>query len=280
MEKKKTEKKKKTKKKEEKIVLDDMEKVRIETIPAGQKFKAHKGKIYEHVKTVTDQKGNEEQITSYDMKISDQEPDFFKLYIKSLMLINDVKVPYKAVEAMLSQVNGTGYTNDDMSTVMFFSNPTTREAMADYLGVKTAQVYRYIKAMADEGIIVQKYYANGKAERGSYYLNPYYIAKGNWRNIQGIRAQFSLYIENVDDQNNKTYKWVNAGDFVNAGKTKIIVENTGNNDNDNGNNEDDNQSMAMNDFANPATANAPSETELQKTLERSVVCNEKETDSD
>jgi hypothetical protein len=82
-----------------------------------------------------------------------------------------------------------------------FDNPTfrctiqttqiIREAVAEMLGVSDRQVKRAVKDLVDSEVFIpiEKY---GKRIRGVYFVNPWVMSKGEWKDIKQLRGQFEF----------------------------------------------------------------------------------------
>lgn len=139
--------------------------------------------VYEYDGTVIDSQTGEilhhEHTTK---KRTSSEPDYIKLYYKTMMAVQDVdQIPLDFILALSAQVN---YANGDR--MLFYNNKTTRRAIADYCKCGDNWTAKLIKASVDKGILFKT------EDRGTYEVNPWLIAKGKWENIKALQANFEF----------------------------------------------------------------------------------------
>lgn len=112
------------------------------------------------------------------------EPDYIKLYYKTMLAFNDVHdIPLDFILALSEQMH---WTNDG-SPLLFFNNRAVQEVICKACGGIGASMYaKYIKRCKEQGIIFPTKY------RGTYEVNPFLIAKGKWDSISLLRADFDF----------------------------------------------------------------------------------------
>lgn len=127
---------------------------------------------------------------AYTAKI-DAEPNYIKIYTDCMLVFNDIDValsPYIiAFGAHMTYANSD--RNDYRCTVR--TDELTRSDVATRLGVSDQRVKQAIKTLIDAGIFIP-IEINGKKKRGIYYVNPWVIGKGDWRDIRQLRGEFEF----------------------------------------------------------------------------------------
>ena len=126
--------------------------------------------VYESNNMVTDVQSGEilYQEKSTRVKTS-TEPDFIKVYYKTMMAVNAIsEIPLDFLLALSAQI---GFTNGDK--IMFCN-------IGDNMTAK------YIKRAVEKGILFST------QDRGSYEVNPWLIAKGKWEHIRELQAAFQF----------------------------------------------------------------------------------------
>lgn len=140
--------------------------------------------FYDHEQTLVDEQTGE-ILTSRKETIrkTSGEPDFVKLYYKTMLAFNGVEdIPLSFVLAMADHMTWS----NDASPLLFFNTRIVREQICMLCGIKEAMYKRYIGRCKDAGLIFPTQY------RGTYEVNPFFIAKGKWDSIKALRATFDF----------------------------------------------------------------------------------------
>ncbi len=117
------------------------------------------------------------------IKKTSGEPDFIKLYYKTMLAFNGVEdIPLSFI---LSLAEHMTWSNNS-SPLLFFNGRMIREQICTTCGIKEAMYKRYITRCRDSGILFPTPY------RGTYEVNPWLIAKGKWESIRGLRTSFDF----------------------------------------------------------------------------------------
>lgn len=120
--------------------------------------------------------------TSQTLKKTSAEPDFIKLYYKTMLAFNgvDSSIPLDFVIALSEHIT---WANDDQ--MIFKNDKITRVTLSKKLNLKDSMVQKYITRCSESGLLIPM-----KGFRGTYYVNPFFIAKGRWENIKELRTSF------------------------------------------------------------------------------------------
>lgn len=111
------------------------------------------------------------------------EPDYVKLYYKTMLAFNGVDdIPLVFILAMADHMTWS----NDASPLLFFNTRLVREQICAICGIKEAMYKRYIGRCKDSGLIFPTQY------RGTYEVNPFFVAKGKWDSIKALRATFDF----------------------------------------------------------------------------------------
>lgn len=139
--------------------------------------------IYESDATIIDAASGEilrEEHAS--KKRTSTEPDYIKVYYKTMMAVNGIsEIPLDFLLALSAHI---GYTNTDR--VYFYNNKTIRKAISEFCGIGDNMVQKYLKRCVSKGILFST------EDRGTYEINPWLIAKGKWDNIKKLQASFDF----------------------------------------------------------------------------------------
>lgn len=139
--------------------------------------------IYESERTIIDEASGEilrrEKETS---KRTSTEPDFIKVYYKTMMAVQGVEdIPLKFLLALSCEI---GFSNGNK--VIFYNNKMTRQSISKYCNVTDGMVSKYIKQAVNKGVLFTT------DCKGAYEVNPWLIAKGKWENIKELQASFEF----------------------------------------------------------------------------------------
>lgn len=147
--------------------------------------------IYENNEMIVDSATGEIKQMKTQQKVkTTSEPDFIKVYYKSMLAVQGIeKLSLDFVLALSSVIT---YSNNPDSPVYFYNNPTNRRLIAECCLKKDGQpisdnmVSRHITAAVKVGLLFKT------ETRGSFIVNPCMIARGKWENIKGLQAKFDF----------------------------------------------------------------------------------------
>lgn len=139
--------------------------------------------FYDHQQTVIDETTGE-ILTSHRETIqkTSGEPDYVKLYYRTMLAFNGVDIPLAFIISMADHMS---WSNDG-SPLLFFNTRIVREQICSVCDIREAMYKRYIARCRDAGLIFPTGY------RGTYEVNPFFIAKGKWDSIKQLRAGFDF----------------------------------------------------------------------------------------
>ena len=120
-----------------------------------------------------------------------REPDYIKIYTDCMLVFNNMDVALSpfivAFGRHMTYANG-GNPNF-RCTVR--TDELVRKDVAEYCGVSDARVKQAIKALVDAEVFIPMQ-INGKKKRGIYFVNPWVVGKGEWKDIKQLRGQFEF----------------------------------------------------------------------------------------
>lgn len=159
--------------------------------------------VYEKVSQIIDTISGEilEQQTEI-VKTSQKEPDFIKLYLDTMLTFKKIKGI--SVDIIIAFSRYITYANNEDKQMQIILTKAVKEEIANELKIKMNMIDKYIKKCVDAGIFFKTKY------RATYTVNPFLIAKGEWKNIKSLRAEFNFndgswsYIKGIsenEDQN-------------------------------------------------------------------------------
>lgn len=109
------------------------------------------------------------------------EPHFIKLYLDHLAIFNGISLTVNPILANI--LNRTTYADDPNGGQQVVLNRAVKKRIAEAVGCSESKVNNAIT------VFVQNNYLK-RIDRGLYVVNPEYFGKGDWGNIQKLRASY------------------------------------------------------------------------------------------
>lgn len=144
------------------------------------------------------------------IKTTQKEPDFIKVYLNAILTFSGIK--NISSDFLLCLCNYITYANDEKTQMRIIINKMIKDEISQKLNIKVNMIEKYIRKCVESGILFKTEY------RGSYIVNPFLFAKGEWKNIKSLQTEF--------DYINSTWK------YVKRFKTKEESENENENQNE------------------------------------------------
>lgn len=134
----------------------------------------------------------------------EKEPDFIKVYYRTMLAYHNVTGISIDFICCLSKY--VTYANKDKSQMKVYLNSGLKDDMCDSLGITMSMLNKILKKCIDLGILFKT------ERRGTFIVNPFIIAKGEWKNIRKLQCQFNFTdgkwtmikestIDNLDEEN-------------------------------------------------------------------------------
>lgn len=126
----------------------------------------------------------------------DQEPDYIKVYVGTQLCLNNLDPSLAPV--IIAFGKHMTFANSENKHIVR-TDSITRKDVANEIGVSDARVKQLIQLLVKSGIfipIIEESEVNGviktKKQRGVYFVNPWVIAKGSWKDIKQLRQQIDF----------------------------------------------------------------------------------------
>ena len=121
--------------------------------------------------------------TSYGYK---PEEPFIKLYLKHVLIFNDL--PPRYAEVLIAMSDFMSYAHDDPPQTVYL-NAALKEKICKICGLANVQsldnsLSELVKANMLYKVTNKE---TGKTMRGTYQLNPFIVGKGDWKDIVKLR---------------------------------------------------------------------------------------------
>ena len=113
------------------------------------------------------------------------EPDYVKVYLNTLCAFKGLS---KSISPVLFEFcNYMTWANDNTNRQIIIINKFVKEQVASKVGLK---IDRINKILAE--IVKSQIFMKMDGQRGVYIVNPYIIARGDWKSIKTLRAEFDF----------------------------------------------------------------------------------------
>lgn len=127
----------------------------------------------------------------------DSEPDYIKIYVGTQLCLNSLDPNLAPIIIAFSPF--MSYANDSQYTHMIMLSETVFEYVADYLKISYGRAKQMPRKLVDAGIfipIMKRVEKDGiitqKKKRGQYFVNPWVVAKGSWKDIKKLRQEIDF----------------------------------------------------------------------------------------
>ena len=127
----------------------------------------------------------------------DQEPDYVKIYVGTQLCLNKLDPGLAPIIIAFSPF--LTYANDSQYTHMITINDTVFSYVSQYLKISYGHAKHHVKTLVDAGIFIPIYKRVEKdgvitsvKKRGQYFVNPWVIAKGSWKEIKKLQQSIDF----------------------------------------------------------------------------------------
>ena len=120
-----------------------------------------------------------------------KEPDYVKIYTDCMLVVNHISPSLSPFIVAFSRWMTYANFDQEAYRCTVQTNEIVRSDVARYCGVSDARVKQAIKELVEAEIFIPLV-INGKKKRGIYFVNPWVIGKGEWKDIKQLRGQFEF----------------------------------------------------------------------------------------
>lgn len=121
---------------------------------------------------------------SEEIKTKAKEPDFVKVYLNTVMTFQGIK--NISSDFLICLCNYITYANDEKTQMRVIINKMIKDEMSIKLNIKINMIEKYIRKSVEAGILFKTEY------RGTYIVNPFLFARGEWKNIKSLQTEFDF----------------------------------------------------------------------------------------
>lgn len=145
-----------------------------------------KNNVYtSEIQSIDFETGEVKEQTITNTTKSSQEPNYIKVYIDTLCAFKGLS---KSISPVLIEFcHYMTWANDDRNKQIIVMNKYIKEQVAERTGIK---IDRVNKILAD--IVKSQIFMKMPNQRGVYIVNPYIIARGDWKAVKSLRANFDF----------------------------------------------------------------------------------------
>lgn len=136
-----------------------------------------------------------------------REPDYIKIYTDCMLVFNNMDIALSPFIVAFGR--HMTYANDGNSNFRCTvrTDELVRRDVAEYCGVSDRRVQQAIKALVDSEVFIP-IQINGRKKRGIYFVNPWVVGKGEWKDIKTLRGQFEFVtgqagVLSIDNEGNR-----------------------------------------------------------------------------
>ncbi len=120
-----------------------------------------------------------------------REPDYIKIYTDCMLVFNNMDVALSPFIVAFGRHMTYANTGNPAFRCTVRTDEMVRKDVAEYCGVSDIRVKQAVKALVDAEVFIP-IQINGKKKRGIYFVNPWVVGKGEWKDIKQLRGQFEF----------------------------------------------------------------------------------------
>lgn len=145
----------------------------------ADEIKQPKKKLSQTVEKLTFDKSTGEQISGEKTNVfngQEKEPPFLKMYLDDIEILH--RLPKNSSDVLHELLKNMNYQSEiTINTLM-------KERITKKLNIKNIRsINNYLSKMVSKDVLQ-------RVGRGVYIVNPYLLAKGEWKDIKGLRVEY------------------------------------------------------------------------------------------
>ena len=144
----------------------------------NQKKKINLKEVKEKIDTQTGEVTELETLKSFKV---DNEPDYVKVYLNTICIFNGLSQSVSPVLFEFCKYMTWADNGQILRVDKYIKDQISKE-----LNIKADRINKILKSIVDSTIFVKTKY------RGVYKVNPYFIARGDWKKIKSLRGEFDF----------------------------------------------------------------------------------------
>jgi len=135
--------------------------------------------------------GEMKRVLGVETAYANREPDYVKIYTDCQLVFNHLDValsPY--IVAFGKWMTFANFENPDFRCTVR-TGEIERQDVARCVGVSESMVKKAVKRLITSEVFIP-IVRDGRRLRGIYFVNPWVMSKGEWKDIKQLRAQFEF----------------------------------------------------------------------------------------
>lgn len=120
-----------------------------------------------------------------------KEPDYIKIYTDCMLVLNKIDVALSPFIVAFGRHMTYANDGNEVFRCTVRTDELVRNDVAAYCGVSDRRVQQAITQLVEEEVFIP-IEINGKRKRGVYFVNPWVVGKGEWKDIKQLRGQFEF----------------------------------------------------------------------------------------
>lgn len=140
--------------------------------------------IYQEIRTETDTEGNTTNKKTTNVIKLPPELAFFKCYLTDVGIL--LGLPYKAIVLMIALLIKMDFEN------VITLTPRKKRQLIEQVEISPQTLDNYLRKLVDADILK-------RLDRGEYFFNPNYFAKGDWASIKDKVEEWELVVTYRND---------------------------------------------------------------------------------
>jgi len=120
-----------------------------------------------------------------------REPDYIKIYTDCMLVFNKLDIALSPFIVAFGRHMTYANADNPNFRCTVRTDELVRKDVAEYCHVSDRRVQQVIKQLIEAEVFIP-ISINGKRKRGIYFVNPWVVGKGEWRDIKQLRGQFEF----------------------------------------------------------------------------------------
>lgn len=131
------------------------------------------------------------RVIGQDNAFVGSEPNYIKIYTDCQLVFNHLDTALSPYIVAFGHYMTYANFDNPVFRCTIQTTKVIRQAVAKSLGVSDRQVKRAIASLVKAEVFIP-IEQNGQRIRGVYFVNPWVMSKGEWKDIKQLRAQFEF----------------------------------------------------------------------------------------
>lgn len=145
--------------------------------------------------TTIDEYGTVERVVTEDILMVDKEPEYVKVYVDTMLAFQGQNRELTPVIIALGRHMTWANDPSEEFRCTVRTDSFVREDISRVTGLSDPSVLRLIRELKEANILIP-IVKDGKTKRGIYFVNPWVMSRGEWKDIKNLRTSFVFTSDN------------------------------------------------------------------------------------